>query len=726
MNWILSSLLGTFVGINIVALVIFLLYRQNREKYLLYFASGWFIASIRYLLMLFIRTVPDTTLIYIIGLLSSVTGGILFLCAICYLLEKKPPFLLRIIFIVAALWILIAAPLRIPRVIMILTAEVTAGIIFIISGILLFASKKTRGMGNAILGTALIFFGIIKSEFSLFINNESVRPWNFVFLSITATAASLGILMVYIQKAKDNLSLSEKKYRTLVENAHNIVCLLDAQETITFLNKFGLDFFGYTADEISGKKSFEIFSSKKPLSISAKIAEYDKDTSAKNVITERMENLKQDGSRVIVNWFFKPIFDEEENLVEILCAGIDETEREKAEKEKKKLQDQLFQAQKMESIGRLAGSIAHDFNNILASIMGNAEYLKLAGKTKKRSPGKVVDIIIKESERAAHLTRQLLGFARKVESYPTPIAINHVINETLSVSERIFKKQIGLELRLNEGVKLIEADEGQLQQVFTNLIINAKDAMQKGGTLTIKSENFLTDDSFVSRFPEFITGEYVKISFCDTGAGIPGQDIENIFEPFFTTKGDSGTGLGLSVVYGIVKNHKGHIHVSSEVGKGTCFDLYFPALAEGRERKRERKRKPTVPKSRATILVIDDESFFRSIIKEMLETLGHRVYTAENGEIGLNIFKEKKDYIDLILIDIIMPIMDGKEIFKKLLKIDPDAKVILTSGFSQDEQLTELINRSSCVFLQKPFKLEELAEIINKIFSKSFPKNKSK
>lgn len=716
MNWIFSSVLGTFIGINIIAYIIFFLYRQNRERYMLFWALGWFISSLRYLVMLFIRMVPDTRILFFIGQSASLIGSVLFLYGVYSLINTRPLLWGKVIPFVAAVWILITAPTKIPFIQKILPVEILVGIIFLTGGILLLSSKKTKGIGNSILGVSLIIFGIIKSEFPLFVGNEALRPWNFVFLSITATFVSLGVLMVYIQKAKDDLSISEKKYRTLVENTNIIVCLLDAEETVTFINRFGLDFFGYGAEEFLCKKTFEIFCDETPENIFTRIKKYDSEAPSKNVISEHMENLQKDGTRVFVNWSFKPKFDEEENLVEILCVGIDETERDKSEKEKKKLQELLFQAQKMESMGRLAGGVAHDFNNVLASIMGLSEYLKLENVENKKSTVEIADTIIKESERAANLTRQLMGFARKGTFTPVPVSINRVITETISVSETIFKKQINLSLRFDEQVKTIEADEGQLQQVLTNLIINARDAMPDGGTLTITTDNFHADDVFVSAHREFHPGDYVRIRFCDTGAGIPEDIIGNIFEPFFTTKEQKGTGLGLSVVYGIVKNHQAQIHVSSTGNEGTCFTLYFPAAPERKvpAKQKGRVREHIIPKGRATILVIDDERFFRDIVKEMLVNLGHTVYTAESGETALALYKEKQGDIDIILTDIIMPGMNGKELFMELVRIDPQVKVIFTSGFTMDEEMTEIIKHSTYNFLQKPFRLEDLSEIIDK------------
>ncbi len=403
-------------------------------------------------------------------------------------------------------------------------------------------------------------------------------------------------------------------------------------------------------------------------------------------------------------------YDKNNNPIKMIGTIQDITDRKKSEEEKKNLEEQLFHSQKMESIGRLAGGIAHDFNNILTGIMGYSELMKLQFPDENTNAGNAAEIIYEGSVRAAELTKQLLGFARRGKYNPVPLNINEVIKGSIKVSEKIFEKKIQVVLDLNEDIYSIEADKNQIDQVLTNLIINAKDAMPNGGKLTFKTEHVSLDENFIKSFPEFLSGEYVKISITDTGVGIHKDIKGSVFDPFFTTKGEGkGTGLGLATVYGIIKNHHGHINVYSESGEGATFTLYFPV--SGKEIVKAKKQ-IVVKTGDATILVADDEKNVRTYCEEILKKLGYKVLLASNGKEAVRIYNEKKDEIDLVLLDMIMPEMAGKETNSKLREINPDVKVILASGYSQNGKATEILNEGASGFIQKPFRMDELSKAI--------------
>lgn len=395
--------------------------------------------------------------------------------------------------------------------------------------------------------------------------------------------------------------------------------------------------------------------------------------------------------------------------------ALKESEK-KAEEERRKLEEQLFQAQKMESIGRLAGGVAHDFNNILTSIMGYAELLKLKFSNTSGREKKAADIIIQSSERASDLTQQLLAFARGGKYNPVAMIVNDLIKQTINVSEKIFEKNIEVKYDLEEKLKPIEADRNQLDQVLTNIIINAKDAMPNGGELIFKTANVFLDEKYTTKFQELKPGNYVEISITDTGIGMPRSVKDRIFEPFFTTKGAGcGTGLGLATVYGIIKNHKGHITCASQPGKGTTFTLYLPAtekeiIAEENETK--------VIKGEETILLVDDEKYVRDVAKRQLQRLGYKALTASDGIEAVDIYKKKKKKIDLVLLDMVMPNLAGKETYLELKNINPDIKVVLISGFSQNDKATETLKEGALAFLQKPFKLYELSKVLAEVLKK--------
>jgi len=317
--------------------------------------------------------------------------------------------------------------------------------------------------------------------------------------------------------------------------------------------------------------------------------------------------------------------------------ALDITARKQSEEETRKLEEQLFHAQKMESIGRLAGGIAHDFNNILVGIMGYAELLKMKYNDPSTPEGKAAEVIFTGAERAADLTKQLLGFARRGKFKPVPLNINEAIEDTLKISDKMFEKNIKVKLDLEEKINTIIADKSQLHQVLTNLIINAKDAMPKGGELIFKTENIYIDENDSKKPFEMKPGYYAKLSITDSGVGMSKSVMEHIFEPFFTTKGsDKGTGLGLATVYGIIKNHDGYINVYSEPGEGSTFTLYFPVSEK--EVKREPKISEDIVQSKATILIIDDEDYVREMTETMLTYLGYKVHSAGDGITAIKLF----------------------------------------------------------------------------------------
>ncbi|MFC1563600.1 PAS domain S-box protein [candidate division KSB1 bacterium] len=395
---------------------------------------------------------------------------------------------------------------------------------------------------------------------------------------------------------------------------------------------------------------------------------------------------------------------------------LDITERKIAEGEKQKLEEQLFQSQKMESIGRLAGGVAHDFNNILTGIMGYSELLKLRYADTSSKEGFAADVIFTGATRAADLTKQLLGFARGGKYNPNPININTLIEDTVRVSEKIFEKNIKVEYDFEENINTVEADENQINQVLTNLIINAKDAMPHGGRLTFKTENINIKYENRNVNSEVKTGSYVKISIIDNGVGMTKKVKDSIFEPFFSTKGKGkGTGLGLATVYGIIKNHNGHIDVYSEPGEGTLITLWLPK--SGKKIMKERTEKPVI-KGKATILVVDDEEHVRDLSKEILERLGYKIYLAGDGKDAVRVYNEKKDEIDLVLLDMVMPEMAGRETNFELRKINPDIRILLASGYSQNETATEILSEGVIGFIQKPFSILELSKAVSEALKK--------
>lgn len=379
---------------------------------------------------------------------------------------------------------------------------------------------------------------------------------------------------------------------------------------------------------------------------------------------------------------------------------------------KKELEAQLVHAQKMEAIGTMAGGIAHDFNNLLMGILGNVSLILSDEDSRQRCEGEL-KAIEQCVQNGAGLTRQLLGFARRGKYEAVPMDLNPLIEESAKMFNRT-RKEITIYGKYHPELWAVEADRGQIEQVFLNLLVNAWQAMPGGGNIYLQTENVTLAENVVKPY-DLNPGNYVKISITDTGVGMDEATRLRVFEPFFTTKEPGrGTGLGLASVYGIIANHAGIIEVNSEKGVGTTFTIFLPA---SRKEKVMGKKAPekVYLKGRESILLVDDEDLVVEVGEKLLEKLGYSVLIARNGEAGLETYKKNKDRIALVILDMIMPGMGGKETFERLKAIDPGVKVLLSSGYSADGQAAEILKRGCKGFIQKPFALLELSQKIRVI-----------
>jgi len=386
--------------------------------------------------------------------------------------------------------------------------------------------------------------------------------------------------------------------------------------------------------------------------------------------------------------------------------------------ERKQLEAQLIQAQKMEAVGTLAGGIAHDFNNNLQGIFACTEIL-LMSKDEKHPDYAKLKTIEKSVERASNLTKQLLVFGRKMDNRFEPVDLNHEIRQVSNILDRTIPKMISIKLDLDNSIRLINADPGHLEQVMMNLGVNARDAMPDGGSLFFKTEEIVLDEKYCAANPCFKTGVYILLSVSDTGCGIQDDALEHIFEPFFTTKKKGkGTGLGLSMVYGIVKDHGGNIICTSVPGKGTTFKLYFPIAESMVKMKTEVEAGTLIKGNNETILLVDDEETNRELGKEILEGFGYHTITAMDGESALTCYRENKDRIDLIIMDLIMPGMGGAACLREIMKFDPEARVIIASGFTSDKTMLDSLKYAAKDFINKPYNIKMMLNIIQGALSK--------
>jgi two-component system cell cycle sensor histidine kinase/response regulator CckA len=530
----------------------------------------------------------------------------------------------------------------------------------------------------------------------------------------TSAASPSGIWTVFVNditeqlKAQEALRESETKYRELVQNANSIIMRRDPQGAITFINEFAQNFFGFTEDEIIGRNVLGTIVPERDSSggdLAAMI--HDIGLHPEKYAANENENMRRDGERVWVAWTNKAIRDKDGKVREILCIGNDITER-------KQLEAQLQQAQKMEAIGKLAGGIAHDFNNLLMGIQGRTS-LMLLGADPADPHYEHLKGIEECVQSATNLTRQLLGFAKggKYEVKSTNL------NELLNKSSDIFahtRKEISVYKKFQEDIWAVDVDQGQIEQVLLNLYVNAWQAMPGGGELYLETENVSLSKKFVRPF-QVEPGRFVKLSVTDTGIGMDKKTQQRIFDPFFTTKETGrGTGLGLASVYGIITNHGGIIEVFSEIGRGTTFTMYLPASEK--EIEQEEKQPDTINTGTESILLVDDEEMILEVGEELLKALGYQVRTAGSGAEAVELFKEQKDSIDLVILDMIMPGMGGGEAYDRLKEINPDLKALLSSGYSLDGQAHDIMKRGCNGFIQKPFNLTELSAKIREILQK--------
>ena len=408
----------------------------------------------------------------------------------------------------------------------------------------------------------------------------------------------------------------------------------------------------------------------------------------------------------------KLVLDADGRPAEIVGSWIDITAQ-------KQLEEQFRQSQKLESIGQLAGGVAHDFNNILTVIQGHASLL-LSEPPVREVAGESLEIINHAAERAAMLTRQLLTFSRKQVMRPKLLDLNQVVADLTKMLHRVLGANISLQANYRPGLPKVRADAGMMEQVLMNLAVNSCDAMPSGGELIIRTTEETIDAEYAEKNPQATAGDHVCLAVTDTGCGIPPEDLLRVFEPFFTTKEvGRGTGLGLATVYGIVKQHHGWITIDSEVGKGTTFHIFLPVADETQKDDGNALEGTHTPHGTETILLVEDEPAVRSLARDILRRQGYKILEADCGAAALKVWEAKRDIIDLVLTDIIMPGMNGHHLVEKLHAGKPSLPVIFTSGYSadvvgKDFELVEGVN-----FLQKPFTPLKVAQALRKVLDQA-------
>ncbi|MBN1277980.1 MAG: PAS domain S-box protein [Deltaproteobacteria bacterium] len=508
------------------------------------------------------------------------------------------------------------------------------------------------------------------------------------------------------RKRSDEEILREReKFRILSDNAPFGMVLIDREGKFKYANRKFKELFGYDLDDIpDGREWFRkaFPDSEYRHTVISKWMEDFRDTSPGEKRPRVFKVACRDGNTKIISFISSLL-----TSGDFIVTFEDITQQ-------KRVEMQLRQAQKLESIGTLAGGIAHDFNNLLMGIQGCAS-LMLLDLDPAHPHYEMARRIEEQVQSGSDLTRQLMGFARGGRYEVKPASMNDILRKTASIFGRT-KKEITIHQKYSKELWNVEVDPSQIEQVFMNLYVNAWHAMPGGGEIFLETENVCLDDGQAFKYAVKI-GRYVKITVTDTGEGMDAETRERIFDPFFTTKEmGRGVGLGLAMVYGIIKGHQGFINVYSEPGRGTTFGIFMPASEKEVEEEKIEARE--IERGIETILIVDDEMMVLEVTRSMLESLGYRVYAFGSVQEALDLYAEKKDSIDLIVLDMIMPGISGGEAFDRFREIDPEVKVLLSSGYSVNGEARKILDRGCDGFIQKPFQLKKLAQIVRELLDK--------
>jgi two-component system, cell cycle sensor histidine kinase and response regulator CckA len=505
------------------------------------------------------------------------------------------------------------------------------------------------------------------------------------------------------QEAERALVESELNYRALFQESRDAVVITSREGRIIDANHAFMELFGFTEEEIRDMDVLTVYPDP------GMRKQFQQDIEQAGSLNDyEVKRRRKDGTEI--DCLLSATVRRDDKGAIIGYQGIirDITSR-------KRLEKQLLQAQKMEAVGTLAGGIAHDFNNLLQVTMGFSELLLLE---RKETDPEYEDLrkIFEAARTGADLVQRLLAFSRQTESEQRPLDLNHQIEQARKILRRTIPRMIEIELRLSDSLSTINADPAQMEQLIMNLALNARDAMPEGGKLTISTENITLDDEYCSMHLGAEPGAHVLVTMSDTGSGMDKETLENIFDPFFTTKAvGRGTGLGLAVVHGIVQQHCGRIICESEPGKGTTFKIHFPSLDQESNALKTAAEPIKFPRGTETILLVDDEDFVRDFGGRILGRYGYNVLEARNGKEALEIYRKEKDNISLVILDLIMPEMGGKQCMKELLEINPEVRVLVASGYESGGGPLDARQLGAAGFVRKPFNVAKILQKVRQI-----------
>ncbi|MBN2124324.1 MAG: PAS domain S-box protein [Deltaproteobacteria bacterium] len=511
------------------------------------------------------------------------------------------------------------------------------------------------------------------------------------------------------RRSEDQLRESEERFRTLIEHSPLGLSLIGKDGRYKYVNPKFVEIFGYTLEDVpTGREWFQR-------------AYPDPDLRSQVISTWKTDTVVLGVGEVQPREFPVTCKDGAVKVIQIRTAKLATGEYLVIfvdVGEQRRLESQLRQAQKMEAVGTLAGGVAHDFNNLLQAVLGYTQMLILDKESGDPELAKLKEIE-KAAKRGSELTLQLLTFSRKVESKLRPVDLNQEVRQVGRLLERTLPKMIAIEFYLQEGLPIIRADPTQIEQILMNLALNAMDAMPEGGRLVIETQGAALNEEYCRTHLGAESGEYLILTVSDTGLGMDEETVKRIFEPFFTTKETGrGTGLGLSMVYGIVKNHGGYIMCYSERGEGTTFKVYFPVSEKKLLETQARGEQGSFEGGTETILLVDDEKSLRELGEQMLAKFGYAVLTCPDGESALEIYRKRGKEIHLVILDLIMPGIGGKRCLDALLKMDPAAKVVIASGYSVNGRAKQILDAGVRGFISKPYEIRQMLRVVREALDK--------
>jgi len=508
------------------------------------------------------------------------------------------------------------------------------------------------------------------------------------------------------QQSREELRESEERFRTTLASIGDGVIATDRDGLVTFMNKVAKELTGWADDGLGQplEDVFDIVNEYTRLVVENPVAKVIRDGVIVG-LANHTALLSRDGTEYSIADSGSPIRDSEGAITGVVLVFQDVSD-------KKKIEDQLQASQKMEAVGKLASGVAHDFNNIMGIISGQAEFM-LSNQVSEDQE-KRLNQIINTSIRGSTLTKQLLSFSQKKKYALEGVFLNEIVNSVIYVASRTIKKTVVLNSDLELKLWPVNADVSQIEMILINLIINADHALSKKGEITISSKNITLSEEDVAQYSwTFPAGTYVVLRIEDNGDGMSQEVQDKIYEPFFTTKSGMSTGLGMANVYSMIKNHDGFITYQSELGKGTTFSLYFPVILEENIKEKRPETKLIVANSgEVTVLIAEDEPALLETLQLLLEGLGYDVITAVDGHRAVEIFKKYKEQISVVILDMRMPNMNGAQAFKILRELKPDIPIIISTGFEHDEKIDMIMEAGAVAIINKPYRISELAKCI--------------